>query len=176
MDRRIAKHKLKIATLNIKHENDKQRALGQMGNRIEEMRETVEKQSHKMYKDKEKLMKTVANKVAKRKISDTEVGILLDITDKLTKEASEAKKSNAFAKGIFNFDVIATKSLVLLKELKVKFATIKDQLADESHDREAAERSGTGTLGNGQHTLWPLFVNYWSTAYIPLQFQLTFKQ
>jgi len=123
----------------------------------------------------ETLKLTMELQMEKRKAAEKTVDDLYDWVDELHVELNTAKEEQKAAKRevkakqtqLSNVRSIASKRLELLKSLKVKLGEARDDLADESRQREALERMRTiqleikreRTIGRrGGAKRWPVHI------------------
>lgn len=139
------------------------------------MKSQLDSKSDKILEEKNKRRAGIADEIAKRKAVEQTVDELYGWIHELHSEIETArlatraagKEVKAAKKDKLKLESIASKRLIMLRDLKFRFNEAKDQLADESYQREALECMNTikleikkervlGRRGGGSK--WPVHI------------------
>ena len=109
------------------------------------MKSQLDSKSDKILEEKNKRRAGIADEIAKRKAVEQTVDELYGWIHELHSEIKTArlatraagKEVKAAKKDKLKLESIASKRLIMLRDLKFRFNEAKDQLADESYQREA---------------------------------------
>ena len=118
---------------------------------MENAKKKVDKKDQDLLDQKKRMRSQTAAQVEKRKVVEETVGDLYEFIDELQTELLAAKATVKEAAKEFKshqtmlnkVKTVAAKRLDLLKHLKLDLDEAKDNLAEESHQREALERMQT---------------------------------
>ena len=143
--------------------------------RVNEMKSQLDSKSDKILEEKNKRRAGIADEIAKRKAVEQTVDELYGWIHELHSEIETArlvtraagKEVKAAKKDKLKLESIASNRLIMLRDLKFRFNEAKDQLADESYQREALECMNTikleikkerviGRRGGGSK--WPVHI------------------
>ena len=116
--------------------------------RVTGMQAKLDTKSELVLEEKKKRRAAVAREVERRKAVENTVDELYGWIDELDEELREAKSAMRTAKkeatsayrAKSKLETVASKRLALLKDLKEQLRNTKDDLADESHQRESLEK------------------------------------